>query len=44
MKGSILVGYVAAIALFGAAKAEPVDLSAYADANGFIDVQALTCG
>ena len=26
-----------------AAKADPVDLSAYVDANGFIDVQALTC-
>jgi hypothetical protein len=25
------------------AKADPVDLSAYADANGYIDVQALTC-
>jgi len=25
------------------ARAEPVDLSAYADANGFIDVQTLTC-
>jgi HdeA/HdeB family len=24
-------------------QAEPVGLSAYADANGFIDVQALTC-
>jgi hypothetical protein len=28
----------------GAAKADPVPLSSYADANGFIDVQALTCG
>lgn len=26
------------------AQAQPVDLSAYADANGFIDVQTLTCG
>jgi HdeA/HdeB family len=25
------------------AQAQPVPLSAYADANGFIDVQALTC-
>jgi hypothetical protein len=33
-----------AMAMTGAAKADPVDLSAYADANGFIDVQALTCG
>jgi HdeA/HdeB family len=31
-------------ATFGAAKADPVDLSTYADANGFIDVQTLTCG
>jgi len=29
--------------MIGAAKADPVDLSAYADANGFIDVQKLTC-
>ena len=29
--------------VLGAAKADPVDLSAYADANGFIDVQTLTC-
>ena len=33
-----------AAAVSGAPKADPVDLSAYADANGFIDVQALTCG
>jgi HdeA/HdeB family len=33
-----------ALAMTGAAKADPVDLSAYADANGFIDVQTLTCG
>jgi HdeA/HdeB family len=26
------------------AKADPVPLSTYADANGFIDVQTLTCG
>jgi hypothetical protein len=32
------------MALIGAVKADPVDLSAYADANGFIDVQKLTCG
>jgi hypothetical protein len=37
---------LAALAMIaaGAAKADPVDLSTYADANGFIDVQALTCG
>ena len=28
----------------GTARAEPVSLSAYVDANGFIDVTALTCG
>src|SRR5271168_3730208 len=38
-----LVAAAAAITAFSAAKADPVDLSAYADANGFIDVQALTC-
>ena len=27
----------------GAAKADPVPMSAYVDANGFIDVQKLTC-
>ncbi|HTR14164.1 MAG TPA: HdeA/HdeB family chaperone [Roseiarcus sp.] len=27
----------------GTANAQPVDLSAYADANGYIDMQALTC-
>jgi hypothetical protein len=44
MKRFIVLGYVAAMALCGVAKADPVDLSAYADANGYIDVQALTCG
>ncbi len=34
---------VAMIATAGVAKADPVDLSAY-DANGFLDVQELTCG
>jgi hypothetical protein len=38
----ILAG--AAIAMTGIAKADPVPLSSYADANGFIDVQTLTCG
>src|SRR5579863_5656020 len=32
------------VAMTGLAKADPVPLSSYADANGFIDVQALTCG
>jgi len=44
MHKTTFVGIIAAIAIAGAAKADPVDLSAYADANGFIDVQALTCG
>ncbi len=39
-----LISSIAMLALAGAAKADPVDLSAYADANGYIDVQALTCG
>ncbi len=43
MKTYLLISSVAMLALAGAAKADPVDLSAYADANGFIDVQALTC-
>ena len=33
----------AALAAAGVAKAEPVDLSAYVDANGYLDMQALTC-
>jgi HdeA/HdeB family len=44
MKKFLLISSVAMLALVGAAKSDPVDLSAYADANGFIDVQALTCG
>ena len=44
MKTFLLITGVAMMALTGAAKADPVDLSTYADANGFIDVQALTCG
>ena len=44
MKTYLLISSVAMLALAGAAKADPVDLSAYADANGFIDVTALTCG
>jgi hypothetical protein len=43
MKRSLLI-VAASLALAGSAKADPVDLSAYADANGFIDVQTLTCG
>ncbi len=44
MLKTMLLGCIAAAALIGAAKADPVDLSAYADKNGFIDVQELTCG
>ena len=30
-------------AMISAARAEPVDLTSYADANGNLDIQALTC-
>ena len=43
MKKLLMVSTAAAMVTIGAAKADPVDLSAYADANGFIDVQTLTC-
>jgi hypothetical protein len=39
MNKTVFLGFAAAIAILGAAKADPVDLSAYADKNGFIDVQ-----
>ena len=44
MNRLLLVATVTAIASLSAAKADPVPLSTYADANGFIDVQTLTCG
>ncbi len=44
MNKFLLASCVAALGMVGAAKADPVDLSTYADANGFINVQALTCG
>ena len=44
MRKTMLLGFVAALATIGVAKADPVDLSVYADKNGFIDVQTLTCG
>ncbi len=44
MKKLLMISSVAMMALAGAAKADPVDLSAYVDANGFIAVQKLTCG
>jgi hypothetical protein len=43
MKKFLVLASVAT-AMTGAAKADPVPLSSYADANGFIDVQTLTCG
>ena len=43
MKKALLVSAAAALITIGAAKADPVDLSAYVDANGFINVQALMC-
>jgi HdeA/HdeB family len=43
MHKTMVLGIAAGVALIGVAKADPVDLSAYADANGFIDVQTLTC-
>ena len=44
MNRLLLVATVAAITTLTGAKADPVPLSTYADANGFIDVQTLTCG
>lgn len=44
MRISMLLGATAIIAMASAAAADPVGLSAYVDANGFIDVQKLTCG
>jgi hypothetical protein len=43
MSKMLLVGVVASMAIIGSAKADPVDLSAYVDENGFINVQALRC-
>jgi HdeA/HdeB family len=44
MNRLLLVATVTAISTLSAAKADPVPLSTYADANGFIDAQTLTCG
>ena len=44
MKKTMLLGFAASMAMLGVANADPAPLSAYADANGFIDVQKLTCG
>jgi HdeA/HdeB family len=43
MRNALILSGLLAMATIGMARAEPVDLSAYADANGFIDVQKLTC-
>ena len=39
----LFLGAAATLATISIASADPVDLSAYVDANGFLDVQALTC-
>jgi len=39
----LLLAAAASFALIGAANADPVDLTAYADKDGYIDVQKLTC-
>ena len=38
MKKAMLFGFAVALSTSGLAKADPVGLSAYVDANGFIDV------
>jgi len=43
MKQLLIISSAAVMAVVGAAKADPVSLSAYVDKNGFIDVQELTC-
>ena len=43
MRTWFLMTSVAALTIAGVANADPVDLTAYADANGYIDVQKLTC-
>ena len=44
MKKAFLISTAIALMAAGAAKADPIPLSAYIDANGFIDVTALMCG
>jgi hypothetical protein len=39
----MILSSVAIFAIVGAAKADPVPLTAYADKDGYIDVQKLTC-
>ncbi len=43
MKEFALMSGLVVIALTGAAKADPLDLTAYADKDGYINVQKLTC-
>lgn len=44
MRNTMIAGALAGVLLStGAFAQQPVPLSAYADADGFIDVQALTC-
>ena len=43
MKRTIALVLAAGVMGMAGAKAEPVDLSAYVDANGYLDVQTLTC-
>src|SRR5215469_14518530 len=43
MKKGALFSVAAALCLVSVAKADPVDLSAYVDENGFLNVQELTC-
>jgi hypothetical protein len=43
MKKSLGFVFLAWLAVAGTAKADPVDLSAFVDQNGYLDVQALTC-
>ena len=43
MTKSMLFGFMGALFMIGAAVADPVPLSSYVDANGFLDVQELTC-
>jgi len=42
MKQALLIS-AAALVTLGVAKADPVDLTAYADKDGYVDVQKLTC-
>jgi hypothetical protein len=43
MRNVLFLATMASLATLGFAKADPVDLSAYVDENGFINVQALKC-